>query len=154
MNYILNPLTLHPWARDSSEKWGEVPFLDKESISHVICGFFKDKAAVPFMPTLSRGDLSHQWSVSYRIVRGHVTWEPAKASFRETTNARKTCFLWHACQMRRKWGLYCQILCVIKKWLFWNACSCVSCQGLCRVMVALLGQCCPLPSSAGWFQAG
>lgn len=71
---ILSPLTLRPWPGDSSERLGEVSFLDTESISYVTHGLCKDKAAVSFMPTPSLGDPSHQWPVSYKAIRGHVTW--------------------------------------------------------------------------------
>lgn len=54
-----------------------------------------------------------------------------KASFRETTNERKTCFLWRAHRMRLKWGLSCQTLCAMKSWLFWNACFCLNHCSLC-----------------------
>lgn len=69
-----------------------------------------------------------------------------KASFRETINERKTCFLWRASQMRLKQGLGCQTLCATKSWLF-RAGLCISCQGQ-------HGQwlCLHVPSSAvrGW----
>ena len=51
--------------------------------------------------------------------------KPVKASFREHTNERKTCFLWRAYRVRLKWGFSCQTLCVMKSWLFWSACFCI-----------------------------
>lgn len=50
-----------------------------------------------------------------------------KASFWETTNARKTCFLWHSLRIRHKWGLHCQTLCEMRSCLFWASCFCISC---------------------------
>lgn len=68
--------------------------MDTESIGHVTCGFSKDKEAASFMPALSLGDLSHQWSVSYRVIRGHVTWgKPAKAIFGKQQIQEKHVFL-------------------------------------------------------------
>lgn len=104
--HIPSPLPLHPWLGDSSERWREVPFSNTESISWMTRGFSKDKAAASFMPTPSLGDLSHSLEVCklQSNPRTCHMGKPVKASFWKTTNARKTCFLWQACPMRRKWG--------------------------------------------------
>lgn len=81
-----------PMAGRQLRKMGEVPFLDTESIGHVTCGFSKDKEAASFMPALSLGDLSHQWSVSYRVIRGHVTWGSQQKRFSGNNKCKKNMF--------------------------------------------------------------
>lgn len=65
--------------------------------------------------TPSLGDSGHQRSVRTPESNPRTCHmgKLGKASFRETTNERKTCFLWRACRMRLKWGLCCQTLRVI-----------------------------------------
>lgn len=54
--------------------------------------FSKDKAAASFRPALSLGDLSHQWSVSYRVIRGHVTWGSQRKRFSGNNKCKKNMF--------------------------------------------------------------